>query len=119
MRGDNAKTLNPEPKAQRRQKQRARVDNTCQLLSIQLDHAKNGSHAMRVEALRRMLNTLLLCLPHELSANKKEDFVTRFLQSVYNDEDEFYDMPHIDIDGDLVNLRGNFSLRKLAKQFQW
>jgi hypothetical protein len=119
MRGDNAKTINPESKAQKRAKQRARVDNACHLISVQLDSARAGSFKQREDALRRMLASLLLCLPHDLSREKKEDFITRFLQSAYNDEDEFYDMPHVEVDGDLVSIHGNFSLRKLAKQFQW
>lgn len=119
MRGDNAKTINPEPKAQRKRKQRARIENACALLSVQLEAANKGTHEAREEALRRMLATLLLCLPHELARTKKEEFVTHLLESVYNDEDEFYDMPHVEFDGDLINIRGNFSLRKLAKRFQW
>jgi hypothetical protein len=119
MRGDNAKTVNPEPKAQRVRRRRARVENAVSLLDIQLGEAKSGSYAKRVDALRRALATILLCVPQELSREKRDDFAKAFLQSVYNDEDEFYDMPNVSIDGDLISVHGNFSLSKLAKKFQW
>jgi hypothetical protein len=121
MRGDNAKTINPEPKAQRAKRQRARVDNACDMLGIQLDKARAGTHATRVEALRGMLKTLLLTLPYEASMDKKVTLSTVLLESAYNDEDEFYDMPHVDMDmdSDLVSIHGNFSFKKLAKRIQW
>jgi hypothetical protein len=119
MYGDNAKTLNPMSRAEKQQRQRARIENACGLIEVQLEAARSGTHAKREDALRRMLGTLLLCLPRDLAREKKEQFVTNFLQSVYDDADEFYDMPHISVDGDLVNVQGNFSLRKLSKRFMW
>lgn len=119
MRGDNAKVINPEPKAQRVKRRRARVANACSIIEAQLETARSGSYIKREAALRRMLDTLLLCLPRELSREKREDFVLRFLDCSYNEGDDCYDMPDVSWDGDLVSLHGNFSLQKLAKKFQW
>lgn len=122
MRGDNARIINPEPKAVKAKRQRARVDDACALLSVQLQSAlANTKHKDREAILRGMLKTLLLTLPYEASAERKVTLSQAFLESAYNDEDEFYDMPHVDIepDGDLINIHGNFSFRKLAKKLQW
>lgn len=119
MQGDNAKVVNPVPKAQRVKRQRARVDNAIQILSSQLSSAHAGTFNAREATLRRMLQTLLLCLPEPNTKVRSDEFVMRMIDCAYSDADEMYDMPHVSFDGDLVSIHGNFSLAKLAKKFQW
>jgi hypothetical protein len=55
MYGDNAKTLNPMSRAEKQQRQRARIENACGLIEVQLEAARSGTHAKREDALPSIL----------------------------------------------------------------
>lgn len=119
MKGDNAKTINPDTRTERARKQRSRVANAVSQLDIQLDAARSGTHKKREDALRRMLSTLLLCLPQDAGQDRKDRLGAAFLESSFVEDDEFFDMPNVSVDGDMISIHGNFSIRKLARKLSW
>lgn len=93
----------------------ARATFLIETLAAQVETLRDASMRSRPEIIRRVLRTVLKLRPTRL---EPEALAEVFESSGYNGEG-FYDMPEVSVDGDMLDVRGHFSIKELQTKLAW